>query len=162
MCLILEVSRWYLKLMLPNINVVFLHQTSPVQWIFTQHCGYWWPGAVAPGQQQSQFWVHTHEFPVVYGLNAILNLMIYIPCELTIITKKPVKINHSGCHFNIKMPSYQHRNCYYRNKMASQPSYIHNPNTSRWFLYWNAAQTFKCPHCQATSYQMIDICIIKV
>ena len=29
----------------------FLYETGPIQWMFSQHCGYWWPGALAPGHQ---------------------------------------------------------------------------------------------------------------
>ena len=28
-----------------------LYETGPIQWMFSQHCGYWWPGALAPGHQ---------------------------------------------------------------------------------------------------------------
>ena len=31
--------------------VIFLYETDPIQWMFSQHCGYWWPGALAPGHQ---------------------------------------------------------------------------------------------------------------
>ena len=41
-------------------NVVFLCETCRIQWIFTQHCGYWWPGALAPGHQYLQCWICTH------------------------------------------------------------------------------------------------------
>ena len=33
-------------LMLLTINVMFLFETCPTQCIFSQHCGYWWPGAL--------------------------------------------------------------------------------------------------------------------
>ena len=36
-----------------------LYETGPMQWIFSQHCGYWWPGALATGHQLLQCWV-TH------------------------------------------------------------------------------------------------------
>ena len=29
----------------------FLYETGPIQWVFNQHCGCWWPGALAPGHQ---------------------------------------------------------------------------------------------------------------
>ena len=29
--------------------MIFLYETGPVQWIFSQHYGYWWPGTSAPG-----------------------------------------------------------------------------------------------------------------
>ena len=29
----------------------FLHEISPIQWLFGQHCGCWWTGALAPGYQ---------------------------------------------------------------------------------------------------------------
>ena len=47
-------------LMLFIMNMIFLSETGPIQWVFVQHCGYWWPGALAP--------VCTHAFPTVYGL----------------------------------------------------------------------------------------------
>ena len=30
---------------------IFLYETGPIEWMFSQHCGYWWPGAIAPGHQ---------------------------------------------------------------------------------------------------------------
>ena len=33
--------------MLSIISVVFLYETGPIQWMFNQHWGYWWPGALA-------------------------------------------------------------------------------------------------------------------
>ena len=41
---------WFYFLMLLTINAKFLYEIS-IQWIFSQHCGYWWPGALAPGHQ---------------------------------------------------------------------------------------------------------------
>ena len=41
------------------------------QRIFNQHCGYWWPGALAPGHQYPQCWLHTHALPVVYRLSQV-------------------------------------------------------------------------------------------
>ena len=38
-------------LMLYTINAISLYETGPIQWMFNQHCGYWWPGALAPGHQ---------------------------------------------------------------------------------------------------------------
>ena len=28
-------------------TAIFLYETNPKQWILSQHCGYWWPGALA-------------------------------------------------------------------------------------------------------------------
>ena len=28
---------------------IFLYETGPIQWMFSQHCGYWWLGALAAG-----------------------------------------------------------------------------------------------------------------
>ena len=39
-----------------------------MQGLIGQPCGYWWPGASAPGHQYPQCWVGTHAFPDVYGL----------------------------------------------------------------------------------------------
>ena len=43
----------FYSLMMFTINVIPLYETGPTQWIFNQHCGYWWSGAsaVAPGHQ---------------------------------------------------------------------------------------------------------------
>ena len=30
---------------------ICLYQTGSTTWLFNQHCGYWWPGALAPGHQ---------------------------------------------------------------------------------------------------------------
>ena len=35
----------------PYVQYFFLYETGPIQWMFSQHCGYWWPGALAPGHQ---------------------------------------------------------------------------------------------------------------
>ena len=32
-------------------NVIFCYETGPIQWIFNQHYGYKWPGALARGQK---------------------------------------------------------------------------------------------------------------
>ena len=42
--------------------------TSLVKEAADQHCGYWWPGASAPGHQQPQCWVHFHAFLAAYKL----------------------------------------------------------------------------------------------
>ena len=36
-------------LMLFTINVILLYKAGPIQWMCHQHCGCWWPGALAPG-----------------------------------------------------------------------------------------------------------------
>ena len=41
--------------MLLTINVISLFETQSMQWIFGQHSGYWWPGALE----------HTHALPAV-------------------------------------------------------------------------------------------------
>ena len=43
-----------------TINVILLRETWPIQWIYNQHCGYWWPGALAPGHQWPQCWLCIH------------------------------------------------------------------------------------------------------
>ena len=42
-----------------HINVIFPYETGLMQWIFSQHCGYWWTCTLAPGLQ---CWVCTHTF----------------------------------------------------------------------------------------------------
>ena len=61
-------------LMLFTINVIFLHGISPIQWIFSQHCGYWWPGALTNNNSTSAATLLcTHAFPAVYGLVKLTN-----------------------------------------------------------------------------------------
>ena len=38
------------------VTVIFLYETNLMQWILSQQCGYWWPGALAPGYLQPQCW----------------------------------------------------------------------------------------------------------
>ena len=33
------------------VNAYNFDENGPLQLIFSQHCGYWWPGALAPGHQ---------------------------------------------------------------------------------------------------------------
>ena len=35
----------------PMLFAIFLYDIGPVKLIFYQHCGCWWPGALAPGHQ---------------------------------------------------------------------------------------------------------------
>ena len=55
--------------------VPYICKVSPMQWIFSQHCGYWCPGAFAPEHQQllQCCWLRIHTFPFVYGLR--INLL---------------------------------------------------------------------------------------
>ena len=46
---------------------IFVRHWSNI--IFDQHCGYWWPGAEAPGHQQPQCWVPVYAIQAVYGLS---------------------------------------------------------------------------------------------
>ena len=41
------------KIFFSNVcyNCNILYETGPLQWLFSQRCGYWWPGALAPGHQ---------------------------------------------------------------------------------------------------------------
>ena len=41
----------FYSLMVFTINAIPLYETGPIQWIFKLWCGYWWPGALAPGHQ---------------------------------------------------------------------------------------------------------------
>ena len=36
---------WFNFLILFTLCVIVLYETGPIQWMFSQHCGYWWPGA---------------------------------------------------------------------------------------------------------------------
>ena len=42
---------WFHFLMLFTLCAIVLYETGPIQCMFSQHCGYWWPGALAPGHQ---------------------------------------------------------------------------------------------------------------
>ena len=44
--LLLGIAGWF-----PEIVIYFLFESGSVQWIFSQHCGYWWTGALASGHQ---------------------------------------------------------------------------------------------------------------
>ena len=41
----------FIFLMLFTLCAIVLYKTGPIQWMFSQHCGDWWPGALAPGHQ---------------------------------------------------------------------------------------------------------------
>ena len=49
------------------IIVIFLYEISPIQWLLSLHCGYWWPSALVPWHRQPLCWIYTHAFPTVYG-----------------------------------------------------------------------------------------------
>ena len=51
--------------LLTHICITRPQWVKPIQWMFSQHYGYWWPGALAPGHHWLQCWVCTHAFPVV-------------------------------------------------------------------------------------------------
>ena len=38
---------WFHFLVLFTLCITFLYETGPIRWMFSQHCGYWWPGALA-------------------------------------------------------------------------------------------------------------------
>ena len=42
-------------------NVIFLYDTWPIRWKFSQHCRYWWLGTSAPGISNG---VRIHAFPI--------------------------------------------------------------------------------------------------
>ena len=42
--------QFYFLMFFP-VNVTFLYKTGPINLIFSQNCGYWCPGALAPGHQ---------------------------------------------------------------------------------------------------------------
>ena len=46
---------------------IFLYRIVPIQWIFSQHCRYWLPGALASGHEKLQHWIHTRVFLAGYG-----------------------------------------------------------------------------------------------
>ena len=55
---------WQCLLQIQYLRMEF----SSIQWLLAQCCGYWWPGALAAGHQELQWWVCTHAFPAVLGL----------------------------------------------------------------------------------------------
>ena len=42
---------WFHFLMLFTLCAIFSYEFGPIQWMFSQHCRYRWPGALAPGHQ---------------------------------------------------------------------------------------------------------------
>ena len=51
---------WFHFLMLFNLCAIFLYETGPIEWMFSQHCGYWWLGALAPGHWSVATVLTTH------------------------------------------------------------------------------------------------------
>ena len=47
---IFSFKMWFHFLMSFTLSAIIFYETSQMQYIFGQHCGYWWPGALA-------FWV---------------------------------------------------------------------------------------------------------
>ena len=50
--------KWFHFLMLFTLCAIFLYETGPIQRMFSQHCGYWWPGALGPGQVATVLTMH--------------------------------------------------------------------------------------------------------
>ena len=46
---------------------IFVYETGPIQFIFSQHSIYWWPDAWAPAHQLTKCRVHTQAFSAVNG-----------------------------------------------------------------------------------------------
>ena len=44
-------SKMLFYFLMLTMNVTLKSETNPMQWIFGRDCGYWWPGALAPGHQ---------------------------------------------------------------------------------------------------------------
>ena len=86
--------------MLFTLCAIVLYETGPIQWMFSQHCGYWWPGALAPGHQQPQCWLRNHAYPNVMGL--IMGLSMHGKSVL-ILSHDPVL----PCHLYLAVPETQ-------------------------------------------------------
>ena len=37
---------WFHFLRLFTLCAIFLYETGPIEWMFSQHCGYWWPSSI--------------------------------------------------------------------------------------------------------------------
>ena len=68
--------QWYFLIVFP-ITVMFIYEIGPIQWIFSQHCGYWWPDTLTPVHQHLQWWVCKYTFALVYGLNVLTLAVLY-------------------------------------------------------------------------------------
>ena len=90
-----------------------------IQSVSNQHCGYWWPGALAPGHQYPQCWESSHAFTAVYGL---LKWLCWIFC---------LPWSHGGCHSDslqcpLSWSSCQHNNLSVGRLSLWQPSMPHD------------------------------------
>ena len=63
--------------MLFSVNVIFLCEIGPIQYIFSQHGGDYWLCALELGHLQLQYWVRSRAFPAVYGLGSDVSRYIY-------------------------------------------------------------------------------------
>ena len=51
----------FYEFLFPSINHIFINpSTLGNTWVCNQHCGYWCPGAKAPGHQYPQCWLNIH------------------------------------------------------------------------------------------------------
>ena len=63
----------YYLVVLFTTNEIFLHNIGPIKSLFSQYCGYWWPGASAPGHLQPQCWELIHACIALYRLSGFSN-----------------------------------------------------------------------------------------
>ena len=80
-----------LRTQLTRSHIIFWNENGPMQWIFYQHCGYWWPGAFSTRSSVATL-LRTHPcvssclgltffpgiFHVLYGKRAVLLICWYI------------------------------------------------------------------------------------
>ena len=78
-----------------NCDICECHETGPIHWIFSKHCGYWWSGALAPGHQypqcwiciSSSLWVNINRASVSKVLNMYLCISSYFRVNVTMAEK---------------------------------------------------------------------------
>ena len=85
-----------------NKFVIFSYETGPINWMFNQYWGYWWPGALAPGHQHRS---STPKFVTPTALSCIDNswrsTTLSPPKKLTSSTA-----NLEWCHVHFIRDSY--------------------------------------------------------
>ena len=75
-------------IVLYNCNIFCVKPVQYNEWLIwlSQHCWYWWPGALAPGHQYPHCWMCTHAFLAVNGLRAMKVKVTFLLSEWLRIT----------------------------------------------------------------------------
>ena len=111
-------TTFYFLILFP-LTVIFLYETGLKQWLYSQCCRYWWPGAIAPGHQQlhSCVWINLS------------------PGGWFNIKKSSYQYRKSQCgDKTILRPSYLHNGIFYTGKMTSL--YGIGAQVLMGYLYW--------------------------